>query len=133
MPASYRYDPKANMVLTRATGVLSVADILDYFERVYRDPEVEPGFVEVVLFDDTKDFAFRYTQAELVLDAYSRFMLAKKCVRTVFLARTPLGYGIARMFSMAFGDRGDMRVVRTDAELNKDLSDIRSGKISVEP
>jgi hypothetical protein len=37
------------------------------------------------------------------------------------------------MFSMAFGDRGDMRVVRTDAELNKDLSDIRSGKISVEP
>ena len=131
MPVSYRYDPKANAVITSTTGILKINEIVAYFERVYRDPEVAPEFVEVVLFDEALDFAFRYTETALVFDAYSRFMLAKRCVRTVFVAKTPLGFGIARMFSTSFGEHGDLRVVRTEDELNKELSDIRGDTVSI--
>ena len=76
------------------------------------------------------DFAFRYTESERILGTYTNLMLTKRCARTVFLARTPLGFGIARMLSMAMGERADLRVVRSDEELNKELSDIRSQIIS---
>jgi hypothetical protein len=125
MPVTYHYDLDAKAVLTHPTGVLTLREIGAYFEKVYRDPQVEPGFVEVVLFDDVGDFAFRYTEATVIKDAYSRFMLTKKCAGTVFIAQTPLGYGIARMLSTAFGEEADLRVVRNKKELRKELPKVK--------
>ena len=132
MPVSYRYDSKTNVVLTRPTGVLTISDVRSYFSDVFRDPEIAPGFVEIVLFDDVKDFAFRYTESAVIMEAYSRFMLSRRCARTVFLARSPLGYGIARMLGSAFEGHGDLRVVRSEDELIDELSDIRSQNISLD-
>jgi hypothetical protein len=129
MPVSHRYDPKTNIVFTRPTGILALTEISTYFGEVADDPRVAPGFVEIVLFDDVEDFAFSYMQAEQILNAYRESMLAKQCVRTVFIAQTPVGYGIARMLSAVMREHADLRVVRTEDQLQQELSDIRSGEV----
>jgi hypothetical protein len=126
MPVEFQYDPEANRVITHPTGILTISEVRAYFERVFQDPRVESGFVEVVLFDDVEDFAFRYTEVDEVLGAYRKLMLEKGCAGTVFVARTPLGYGIARMFNSVFTEHADLRVARSDAELHVQISDIES-------
>jgi hypothetical protein len=128
MPVSYHYDKKAKAVLTHPSGVLTLSQIREYFERVYRNPEVESGFVEVVLFDDVLDFAFRYTEASAIEEAYIRFMVAKGCARTVFIARNPLGHGIAQMLSLSFGKNTDLSVVRSDSALKKKVPGVTIAK-----
>jgi hypothetical protein len=132
VPVTYRYDSSINVVFTRPTGVLTPGDVSSYFAEVAANPEIAPHFVEVVLFDDVEDFAFRYSEAVTMVDEYRQSMLTKQCARTVFIARTSVGYGIARMLSAVVGDHADFRVVRTDDELAQELSDIRSGALRFE-
>ena len=129
MPVSHRYDPKTNIVFTRPTGILSLPDISSYFGEVADNPRVAPGFIEVVFFDDVEDFAFSYTGAEQILTAYRESMIAKHCVRTVFVAQTPVGYGIARMLSAVMREHADLRVIRKESDLQQELSDIRNGEV----
>jgi hypothetical protein len=129
MPVTFRYDPNANVVFTRPTGVLTLADISAYFGEVSGSSEIAPHFVEVVLFDDVEDFAFKYTEMGGILDEYRQSMLTKQCARTVFIARTSVGYGIARMLSAVAGEHGEFRVVRTEDELQREVSDLRSGRL----
>ena len=88
MPIQYDYDVRLNLVRARMSGVLSVEEIKRYFARVARDPNVAAGFVEVVDFGGVDDIAFRYPDAQGILDSY-RARAASKDTRSLPRPRGP--------------------------------------------
>ncbi|MBN2317470.1 MAG: hypothetical protein JXR49_00240 [Acidobacteria bacterium] len=121
MPVTYRYDEEKNALMTYPTGLLAIGEITEYFIRASEDDAVAEGFVEVVHFDSVDDFEIRYSNAQVISDAYRQYMLAKKCRGTIFIAGNPVGFGIARMLGAVFEGFAVLRVLSTEDELEEEL------------
>ena len=121
MPVTYRYDEEKNALMTYPTGLLAIDEITEYFRRASEDDAVAEGFVEVVHFDGVDDFEIRYSNAQVISDAYRQYMLAKKCRGTIFIAGSPVGFGIARMLSTVFEEFAVLSVLSTEDELAEEL------------
>ncbi len=123
---TYRYDAAENTVTTSPTGALAIDEIRAYFMKVGRDPAVGEGFVEIVHFDNVTDFAFNYSGARDLVDVYRRCLIGdKRCRGSVILARTPLGYGIARMLAFITSEYADFRVVRNEEDLRREVESLK--------
>ena len=126
MPITYKYRREDNSVRTRPTGVVTVQEISEYFRQVTEDPAVGAGFIEVAYFDDVQDFAFRYSEAHDIVDAYEEMKHRKACAATVFVTTTTVAYGIARMLSTMRDDPEAMRIVHSEEEVADELERLRA-------
>ena len=112
---TYEYDPDANVIHLRASGVLVKEDPIEYFSALDQDASLKPEAEELVYFQRLEDIAFTYTDIQAIKAAFERCGHAEKLSRTVFLVDSEFTYGMARMIIAIFEPLGhDFSIERTE-------------------
>ena len=118
---TYDYDPVANVIHLRATGVLVKGDPITYFHAIAKDPSIKPDAIERVYFQNLDDIAFSYSDIESIRDTFGRLEHDKRLAYTVFLVDSDFSYGMARMIKGIFGHpTHEFRIERTDRPNDKE-------------
>ena len=103
MPQSYRIDRKNKLVISKAWGVCTVYDVLEFREQVLRDGHFDPHFCQLV--DCTGITEVDITAREVrMLAEMSPFSPES---RRALVARSPLVFGFLRMFETWRSLRGE--------------------------
>jgi hypothetical protein len=116
MPESYEIDTARELVLSRAWGILSDADLYNHYFRLRVDPSFEPTFCQLV---DLREVVRIDISAQAIASVASA-TLFKPTTRRAFVVATDVAFGLSRMFA-AYTERagGSVAVFRTcfEAEL----------------
>jgi len=121
MTVDYQFDRKSKVIHVHPSECLSLKDIQEYFYKILADDTIEPGFVEVVHFDEIKDFSYSSDEALLVSDLVRELVDKKQSKGAVFFVKTELQYGMARMLSIMAEDFFSISIVRTEDELKIEI------------
>lgn len=119
MPISYRIDPERQLILTRAWGVLTDAELLAHKDRLLHDAAFDPGMPELsdVRAIERLDVTTVGVKAMVAHDtAHSE---RRSGHRLALVVPTDEAFGMARMYQlMGKRDDGSVAVFRTlpDAE-----------------
>jgi hypothetical protein len=111
MPCFYRIAKEHRLVLTTLFGVLSLADLLAYREKLLKDPDFDPAYSHIADFTQVGQVAMSAGEVE----QFAQFDLFSTESRRALVAPTDEKYGLCRMFEMLREDRGEtgVRVFRT--------------------
>lgn len=103
MPATYRIDRAARLVLSAATGTFTAKDAWDQVNQLLADPDFDPAFGQLLDFSAVGPVIL--TPAEIKhLAGVALFLPAS---RRAFVSPTPLLYGLARMYAAQREVQGD--------------------------
>lgn len=110
MPAYFKIDKEQKLVMSTASGVFTMADVLTHQEKLLKDPDFDPSFSHLI--DLTHITKFDLEPKEV-------HSLAPRSVfspgsRRAIVANTDHAFGMSRMFEMlreGFGAQG-IRVFR---------------------
>lgn len=117
MTVEYQYDRKAKVIHVHPSKHLSLDSMQEYFRKILADESIEPGFVEVVHFDEVKEFSYSADEALLVSDLVRKLVDKKQDKGAVFVVITDLQYGMARMLSIIVEEFFPVSIVRTENEV----------------
>jgi hypothetical protein len=113
VPVSYTIDPSRRLLLTRAYGILSDADILAGAAEVLADPAFDPTFNEIMDLRELADVAM----TTATMSGIAGRSIFKPGVRRAFVTHNEMQFGIARMFSTMSATRGhEWRIFRSPEE-----------------
>ncbi len=70
MPIKYDYDNDENIVYSYPSGLISISDISEYFNRLTENPNVGSDFIEIVNLDEVTEFKFSYKDALQLPDLF---------------------------------------------------------------
>ena len=116
MPVSYQIDRERRIVYTKAFGVLTNSDILDFQKRLREDPEFEPDFRQ---FADCRAIDEMGVTREGVEEASSRSPFSHGSRRALVVS-SDVAFGMARMLENLRHDAGDeIRVFREAEEARR--------------
>src|SRR5215472_7425958 len=106
MPVSYVIDKKNGLVLATATGVLTLDDVLQFRQQIRSEPDFDPNLAQ--LGDLSAATSIDLSADEIrILAGTSVFSLT---ARRALVGETQEVYGLARMFSIVRGLRGDRAI-----------------------
>lgn len=94
MPYQCIVDATRRLVSCRAYGVFSERDVFESQPRVRADPAFDPSFNQLVDLTDATELDFNYR----TMSAVATTSIFSRGVRRAIVARTPVQYGVARMF-----------------------------------
>lgn len=66
MTVEYLYDKESRVIHVHPGEILSLSSMQEYFHKIIIDNNIEPGFVEVVYFDEVEEFNYSSTEALLI-------------------------------------------------------------------
>jgi hypothetical protein len=117
MVFTYRYDKTSNILRTKASGTVTIAELVEYLRDIVANAGIGPQFVEVVDFEDVVDLQISYSSLH-PLGPIWREYINKGCVGTIVCAPADLAYGIARMMQAVVqvseaGENGEFIVTRS--------------------
>lgn len=121
LTVKYQYDEKSKVVYVRPGDCISLSSITDYFGELLSDESVRPGFVEIVYFDEVRDFNFSSNEAFSVDGLIADFVNQKQYKGIVFVAKSDLQYGMARMFGSIVEEHLPVSVVRSEDESKAEI------------
>ena len=105
MPVSYVIDKENRLVICTGTGVVTPDEVMEFRRQIVRDPDFDPSFSQL---GDLSGITIDLTADEVkVLAERSPFSLTS---RRAFVGKHPEAYGLARMFEIVRGLRGDLQV-----------------------
>lgn len=113
MPIDYVIDAARRIVLTKATGILTAAEVRDRQQRLLTDPAFQADFRQFADFAEATEFR---TTAEDIrhLAENSPFRAGSK---RAFVVPRPNFYGLARMFqTLTEEHRAELRIFYDAAE-----------------
>ena len=102
MSIPYDYDKKQNLVRWALRGVFTMDMLREYLEGVLEDDTIQPGFVEIAVFDGLEEVDSSYDDLRGLTIYWKRY-IAKGCAGTILLAPTNLEFGLARMIQQILG------------------------------
>ena len=106
MPVSYVIDKQNRLVVVTATGVMTLVDVLRFRREVVSDPDFDRSFSQ--LGDLSAATGIDLTEDEIRLLAQtSVFSLT---ARRAFVGEKQEVFGLARMYSIFRGLRGDRAI-----------------------
>lgn len=117
MPISYRIDPARRLVLTRAWGVLTDADILDHKEQLAKDPDFDATMPQLsdVRSVERLDVTTDGVKAMVAHDTDNADRVAGH--RMALVVSSDEVFGMPRMYGLRRGAAGkDVGVFREVAE-----------------
>ena len=119
MPLSidYTYNPGDRTLTVHADEVVSLQDILRYFEQISKDPSVGEIEIEVVELSAQVDLNLRYGDTNQLETLYRKMKVTKGIRHTIFIAADDLQYGMARMLAAIISNDGSAWAVRGRREL----------------
>ncbi|MEO7084953.1 MAG: hypothetical protein ABI442_13840 [Gemmatimonadaceae bacterium] len=110
MPFSYSIDSSRRLLLTKAWGILSDADILAGAAEVRGDPGFDPTYSEIMDLCDVADIAM----SPSIMAGIAGRSIFKPGVRRAFVTQNEMQFGMARMFATFGASRGHQwRVFRS--------------------
>ncbi|MCP4900681.1 MAG: hypothetical protein GY906_27270 [bacterium] len=130
MPLSFSYDRERMVLSTKADGIVTLEEMLDYLHVVIADEHIKPGFVELVDFSAIEDFVVSFNDTRPFEDLWKSYV-EKGCAATIVYAPGDLSFGVVRMVQTVIqtsghGDQGVFVVVRTQVEVAEKLAQLRS-------
>lgn len=131
MPVTYTIDKQHRLIFTRVTGVLTIAETTEYFERIMRDTDCPDEAIEIVDFSGVTDFSLRFNDMRAITLKYQRTKSAKQILATIFNCTSNLSYGIGRMLQTLHEIANEQHMViitRTEKELSGCIEALRSKK-----
>lgn len=114
MPLTYRVDKQEKILRSHGSGVLSVADLMDYFAATRADPDFDPAMHRLM---DLREVTQLPSSEDIrSLAALARAKAPVDAARMAILASSDLAFGVGMMFKafVGFGER--LIVVRDEAE-----------------
>ena len=96
MPCFYKIDKDRRIVLSSASDVLRVEDILGHQERLLNDPDFDPSYAQ--LLDFTQCTKFELTPDDVRLAAKKSIFSPHS--RRALVVNNDVQYGLARMFEI---------------------------------
>ena len=111
MPAFYKIDRENRLVMSSASGAVTIADALAHDEKLVHDPDFDPSFSQLLDLSHISKIE--------VTTEHIRTLAQRSCFspnsRRAFLVATDNAYGIARMFEVLRESAGDtgIEVFRT--------------------
>jgi hypothetical protein len=120
MPITYRIDPKRNLVIVEAKGVLHAEDYIEARTRLADDSRLLPGMDQLLDFRNVE-------QHDMTIELYSRFIGLERVLQERFgayrlavVTRSDLHFGFTRMFMVEMGSgSSNVRVFREMEEAEK--------------
>lgn len=107
MPASYRIDKQHRLIVSTASGVLTLDDMLQHQQQLLQDNDFDPSFSQLIDLDDV-------TQVAVATDDVRR--IAEKSVfvpgtrRALVAQKSDVAFGLSRMFETLRNLKGDQGV-----------------------
>ena len=128
MPINYEFNPESKIISAKATGKLSVGEILDYLHKILADRHIPQNFIEIVDFEHIEDLTVSYSELEPFPNIWKLYR-EKGCKKVVLYAPTDLSYGTFRMLQtfVALYDETantDLIVCRTKQELESRIKEL---------
>ncbi len=117
MPVTYRVDRERSLALTTAEATLTPADLQGYVRAVLADPDVRPGFNELVDLTHVASLELSTADIASVVGAIEEFGQKVKETRTALVTSDRNAEEISRLYDL-FRTRmpGTMRLFRDLAE-----------------
>ena len=111
MAASYRIDKQKRLIVSTASGVLTLDDVLRQQERLLKDTDFDPSFSQLVDFDDVTEVAVATDDVRRMAEK-SIFMPGTR--RALVAQKSDVAFGLSRMFEILRNLKGDegVRVFR---------------------
>jgi hypothetical protein len=106
MPAFYKIDKENRLVMSTASGTLSLADGLAHQEKLQRDPDFDPSYAQLLDFSHVTKLEISSEDVRTLAQA-SIFSPAS---RRALLVSGDTAYGLARMFEILRETAGDTGV-----------------------
>lgn len=95
MPESYQIDAGRALVICRAWGVLSNADLREHYRRLAADPEFSPTYAQLADLRGVTE----YTVDSELIESAARAQIFDPGTRRAFVAPPGVAFGLARMFA----------------------------------
>jgi hypothetical protein len=108
MPYDYRIDRKQRLVITTAWGILTGAEILDHQNRLECDGCFTSDLYQLLDISDVTNFEIDFD----TMDTLSQQQLFSPGSRRAFIAKSPLAFGMSRMFASLRELRGGEEQIR---------------------
>jgi hypothetical protein len=116
MPIEYHIDTAKAIIYTRCFGDVTLAEVLDHFRVLVRDPDL-PEHLDVLLDLSEQTSMPKTNQLRLVVDAIRRARASIDFGAVAVVACTNALYGMFRMFQVFTEDLfGEISVFRSVAE-----------------
>ena len=96
MPGAYIVDPARSLVLTRAWGILTGADMLNHARRLSADPRFQPQFSQLLDFRDITELPITAVEVREVA-ALNPFGPG---ARRAIVVASDVAFGMARMYQI---------------------------------
>lgn len=114
MPIDIEIDAKRQRIDTRATGVVTVQDLLSYYQRLHDHPDFNLGMSELwdaSAITDTRLSSDDLREFSSVTEPYTR---QGASARVAILVPDDLGFGLARMYELLQADSiNRLKIVRS--------------------
>jgi hypothetical protein len=126
MPIRYDYDPKKNIVYSYPSGLVTISDLSEYFNKLAEDQSVESDFIEIADLDEVTEFKFSYSDALQLPNLFAEVKSKKNHQGTVLIGEKDFQFGMARMMSIISENDLTICVVRSKEDAEKEVNELRS-------
>jgi hypothetical protein len=94
MPTSYEIDPTRSLVVSRAWGLLTDAEVGDHYRDLRADPGFNPAFRQLADLREVTGIS----ASAATIDDVAHWRVFAPGARRAFVVATPVQFGMARMF-----------------------------------
>lgn len=126
----YQYAADLNAVYCHPRAEHAAQDVLQLFRKLNRDKKIKPDFIEIVDLSDINKFQIPSEQGRSLTQFHSELRAGKNVKATIFVVRTDLQFGIARMMQTLHEIEDSeyaVYVVRSEDEARNKVLELRAG------
>lgn len=129
MEFSYTYDPENKLVNTVAPDKITLERIDAHIRKLIQDPEIKPGYIEVIDFENVFEFDLKYEQVDVFIE-HRKNMVFKGNIGFVLYAPTDLTFGTMKMMKLALEPKDErindtLKIVRSRDDIESSIQSIR--------
>ncbi|HLW99228.1 MAG TPA: hypothetical protein VKR82_11315 [Candidatus Acidoferrales bacterium] len=107
MPVQYKIEKERRLVLSTASGVLTPEDIFAHQRKLAKDPDFDPKFSQLSDFTHVTELDLTQQDVQKIAEA----TLFAPDARRALVVKDKRAFGLARMFEVLRGDKGDRGIV----------------------
>lgn len=113
MSIEYSYESSSQVLHVKLSEIIYVQDVLNHLNEVIEDKSINDVKVEIVNFENVKDFALAQDEAVSIRTEFAKFRLDKSLIASIIIACSPFHQGMAKMMESIIGHNIQMHIVDT--------------------
>ena len=121
MTVEYLYDKESRVIHVHSGEILSLGSMQEYFHKIIIDNSIESDFVEVIHFDEVREFNYSSSEALLITALIKKLLDNKNDKGAVIIAKSDHQYAMARMLSTFLDDYFPVSIVRSENKVKLEI------------